>query len=79
MTLDKNVEAFIMHITFFSLNLIPIYLAQKAQIALLIAEKIKILTKYSDFLDVFSKKKALILLKITKWNQYSIKLHKGQQ
>ena len=68
-----------MYITSFSLNLIPIYPAQKAQIALLVTKKVKIPTKYSDFSDVFLKEKALILLKITKLNQYAIKLQEGQQ
>lgn len=40
---------------------IAIYPAKKAQIILLIAEKIKILIKDSDFLNVFLRKKALIL------------------
>ena len=52
----------------------PIHLAQEAQIALLVAKKVKILTKYSDFSDVFLKKKALILSEATKLNQYAIKL-----
>ena len=35
--------------------------------------------KYSDFLDIFLKKKALVLLVITKLNQHAIELQKGQQ
>ena len=56
-----------------------IYLARKAQIALLIAKKVKISTKYSDFLDVFSEEKALILPKATELNEHAIELQKGQQ
>ena len=56
--LDKNVEPFIIHVIFFSINLMPMHLAQKAQTALLLTKKIKILTKYLDFLDVFLGKKA---------------------
>ena len=51
-----------------------IHPAKKAQIALLIAEEIKISVKYSDFLDVFPEEKALVLLEITDLNQYAIKL-----
>ena len=47
---------------------------RKAQIALLVAKKVKIPTKYSDFSDVFSKKKAFILLETTKMNKYAIEL-----
>lgn len=55
-----------MHITSISLkkSKISIYLARKAQIALLIAKKIKILTKYLNFNNVFLKKKALVLSKM---------------
>ena len=49
-----------------------IYPAQKAQIVLLILKKIEILAKYSDFIDIFLKKKALKLLKITTLNQPAI-------
>ena len=77
--LDENIEVFVMHMTFLSLNSIPMHIAQKAQIALLVAKQVKILTKYSDFADVFSKKKALILPKITKLNQHAIELQKSQQ
>lgn len=40
--LDKNIKAFVVYVTFFSLNkpTISIYLAQEAQIALLIAKKV---------------------------------------
>ena len=58
---------------------IAIYLIRKTQIALLIAKKILVLAEYLDFLDIFSKKKTLILLKITKLNQFVIELQKSQQ
>ena len=51
-----------------------IYPAKEAQIALLIIKKVMILTKYSDFSDVFSEKKDSVLLKLTKLNQHVIKL-----
>ena len=56
----------------------PIHLAQKTQIALLVAKKVKILIKYSNFLNVFLEEKTLILPKTTKINQYAIKLQDGQ-
>lgn len=42
-------------------------------------KKIKILAKYSDFVNIFSEKWALILLKITKLNQHAIELQKNWQ
>ena len=74
--LNKNIEAFIVYMTSFNFNLIPIYLAKEAQIVLLVAKKVKILIKYLDFSDVFFKEKASILSKATKLNQHVIKLQK---
>ena len=73
-TLDENVEVFIMYITSFSLNLMLIYSVQKTRIALLTTKKVKILTKYSNFLNIFLEKKALILPMETNLNQHAIKL-----
>ena len=66
--LDENVEAFVVHVTSLSLKLISIHPAQKAQIALLIAKKVKIPTNYLDFSDVFLEEKALVLSEITDLN-----------
>ena len=76
MALDKKVEVFVVYMTSFKLNLMPIHLVQKAQIALLIAKEVKILIKYLDFLNVFLKKKALVLLETAESNQYVIKFQK---
>ena len=46
---------------------------------MLLAKKVKILIKYSDFLEIFLEKKSLVLSKIIKLNQYAIKLQKSQQ
>ena len=64
--LDKDNEVFVVHMTF--LLTIAIHLARKAQIALLVIKKVQILIKYSDFLNVFLKKKALVLLKAINLN-----------
>ena len=56
-----------------------IHPAEKAKIALLITEKMNILTNYLYFSDIFLEKKALILLEITDLNQYAIKLQKDSQ
>ena len=56
-----------------------ISLTQKAKMALLVDKKVKIANKYSDFLDVFFKKKVLILSKAINLNNYIIKLQENQQ
>ena len=70
--LDKHVEAFVVHVT--SLSTMAIHPAREAQIALLVAEEVKIPTEYSDFSDVFSEKKASILPEVTELNQHAIEL-----
>lgn len=75
--LDKNVKAFVVHVTSWVVSM-SIHLAWKAQITLLFAEKVKIPNKYSDISNVFSEKKALVLLKILKLNKYVIKQQKSQ-
>ena len=77
--LDENVETFVVHVKSLSLSSMLIFPAQEAQIALLIAKKVKIPAKYSDFSDVFLEKKALVLPKITNLNQHAIELQEGQQ
>ena len=56
-----------------------IYPARKAQLALLLAKKVTMPTKYSDFADVFLEKSANVLLERTKANKHAIKLEEGKQ
>lgn len=77
--LDKNVEDFVIHVIFLSSSLMLIYLAKKTQIIFLLTYKVKILVKYSDFSAIFSEKKALLLPKLTKLNQHTIKLQDNKQ
>ena len=46
---------------------------------MLLAEKVTVPTKYSDFADVFLEKSANVLLKQTGANEHVIKLEKGKQ
>ena len=66
-----------MHVASLDLTL-KIYLDRKAQITFLFTKKIKILDKYSDFTDVFSEEKALILSEYTKLNKDAINLEGGK-
>ena len=63
-----------------SLNLAPgIPPDRAAQIASLLTKKVKIPDKYSDFTDVFSEEKALVLPEHTELNEHSIDLEDGKQ
>ena len=76
--LDENVEAFVVHISSLGLRM-SIYLARKAQLALLLTKKVTVPVKYLDFADVFLEKLANILLELTWANEHAIKLEKGKQ
>lgn len=74
---DKNVKAFVLYVTSLRLCLEPtisIYQIKETLIALLLTEIVTNPNKYTNYNNIFSKKKASILLKITKLNQYTIKL-----
>ena len=75
--LHEHVEVFVVHMI--SLLTMAIHPAKKAQIVLLVTKEVKIPIEYSDFLDVFLEKKALILPEASKLNQHAIKLQKDQQ
>ena len=62
MAMVKNVEAFVIHIILFISKMI-IYPTPTAQIALLIAKKVIVSAKYTNFAYVFSKQLIKILLK----------------
>ena len=54
--LDENIKAFVIHVSSLSpVSKITIYPAREAQIVLLLAGKVTVPAKYSDFADVFSK------------------------
>ena len=63
--LDKNSKTFVVHIATLEapLSKMTIHLLQEAQIAVLKQNKAstEVPAKYSDFLNVFSKKEALVL------------------
>ena len=76
--MDENSETFVVHVA--SLNLVPgIYPDREAQIASLLTEEVKIPDKDSDFTDVFSEEKALVLPERTKLNEHAIDLEDGNQ
>ena len=58
--LDENVKVFVVYVSSLGSKM-TIYTAREAQLALLLAEKVTVPIKYSDFADVFSEKLANIL------------------
>ena len=69
--LKENIEAFVVHVSSLK-SRITIDQARKAQIALLLAKKVTIPTKYSDFADVFLEKSANVFLEQTRVNEHAI-------
>ena len=76
--LDENSETFVVHVAFLSL-VSGIHPDKKAQIASLLTKKVKIPNKYSEFINVFSEEKALVLPERTKLNEHAIDLEDGKQ
>ena len=75
MALDENIKAFVVYVNSLSLeSRMIIYPAREIQIALLLANKVIVSAKYSDFTYVFPEKLANILSKQTKVNMHAIKL-----
>ena len=78
MALDENSKTFVVHVA--SLSLVPrIHLDKEAQIASLLTEEVKIPNKYSDFTNIFSEEKALVLPERTEFNEHAIDLEDGKQ
>ena len=76
--MDEKSETFFVHLAV--LNLIPgIHPDRAAQIASLLAKKIRIPDKYSDFANVFLEEKTLVLPERTKLNEHAINLEDSKQ
>lgn len=79
-SLDKNVEIFIIYIATFSITLaIQIYLFNQVLIELLLANKafIEVLSKNLDYSNIFLFNFKMKLFKNTDINEYTIKLVKN--
>lgn len=77
--LNLGDEAFIVYIAFLSIDT-NIHLSHKAQIALLKPDEapIDILSKYTEFADIFSSALAAKLSEHTRINNYAMDLIKGK-
>ena len=78
MVLDEKSETFVVYMAF--LNLTPgIHLDKAAQIASLLTKKVRIPDEYSDFANVFSEEKTLVLPERTELNELAIDLEDKYQ
>ena len=79
--IDENAETFMVYVATLSTPMMPVYLSHWAQIRLLIAEKTptRVLSKYSDYADVFLFDFAIELSENTGMNEYAIELEEGKQ
>ena len=79
--LDEESNTFVMHVLALEtpLSRMSIHPNKEAQIASLLTKKVTIPDKYSDFADVFSEKKALVLLEQTNLNKHAINLEGDKQ
>lgn len=71
--LDKKIKAFIVYMIFLRFKM-SIHLTWKAKIVLLLVEKITILAKYLDFLNIFSEISAMELFEWLNINKHTINL-----
>ena len=76
--LNEKSETFVVHVASFNLTL-GIHLDRAAQIASLLTEEVRIPNEYSDFANVFSEEKVLVLPECTKLNEHIINLEDGKQ
>ena len=77
-TLDPEYETFVVYVASFNL-VSEIHLDRVAQIASLLTKEVKIFDEYSDFTNIFSKEKTLILPERTKFNEHTIDLKDGKE
>ena len=69
-----------MHVSYLSLrSKMTIHPARKTQIALLLAKKVTVPAKYSDFANIFLKESTKMLPKHTRINEHVIKLEDDKQ
>lgn len=76
--LELGKKAFIVYMAYLGSKML-IYLTCEVQIFLLMAKKVTISAKYSDFLDISSKKSVAELTKCSNINKHSIDLEPGKQ
>lgn len=76
--MNSNKQVFVTFIVLFKIGIMIIYLAQKAQIVFLLTKRVIILTKYSDFSNIFLKKLTIIIPKKNNINRHIIEVKKSK-
>lgn len=80
--LDEKLKTFVLYVAMLEALSNPagitIHPDWEAQIAFLLIKKVTIPEEYSDFANVFSEKKTLMLSVQTELNEHAIKLEKGK-
>ena len=77
--LEKNIEIFVIYISFLSLILkMTIHLTKKVQIALIFAKKVTVSVKPSDFANLFFEMTTNVFLEQIRANKHVIKREKGK-
>lgn len=77
-TLETSKKTFIIYMAYLSLKIL-IHPAYEAQITLLVAKKVTILTKYLDYSNIFSKKSTAKLLEHFDINKHLMDLKPSKQ
>ena len=76
--LDENIKAFVVDISYLGLK-ITIHSARKAQLALLLAQRVTVPAEYLDFADVFLEESANLLPEQSRAKKHAIEIGKGKQ
>ena len=76
LALDK--KAFIIYVAYLGAKML-IHIVQQAQITLLLVKKVSISEEYANFLDIFSKKSAIVLFEYSNINKHAIDLESSKQ
>lgn len=76
--LDPNKETIVVYVAYLEFK-ISIHPACKAQIVLLLAQKINVPKEYADFSDVFYKKSAAVLPNCSNISKHTMDLQPGKQ
>lgn len=76
--LALNKIAFMVYVAYLGARM-QIHLAQQAQMSLLLAKKVSFFEEYTYFLDVLTKKSAIVLPNCSNINKNAIDLNPGKQ
>ena len=81
MALDVNSKTFVIYVTIWEQEKIPVHFKKQAQVGVLLFDEAftKVLVEYSDYNNVFSAEYTAKFSENTRINEYIIKLEEGKQ